>query len=80
LQQIHKEFQQQFSKWLTPQDKQTLWPHITVQNKTSATVANQLIKDLNVNFNPFKASALGFKLWEYKNGPWEFIDEFKFNR
>ncbi|WP_461452706.1 2'-5' RNA ligase family protein [Mucilaginibacter sp.] len=78
LQLIHKHLQQQFAQWLIPQDKQKLWPHITIQNKTNADTANQLIKALTTNFQPFIIEALGLKLWEYKGGPWEFIDEFYF--
>ena len=78
LKQLHKYLQQQFTQWLIPQDKQTLWPHITIQNKTDALIANQLINELNSGFIPFKVNALGFSLWEYKGGPWEFISEFRF--
>ena len=80
LKQLHKYLQQQFTQWLIPQDKQTLWPHITIQNKTDALIANQLINELNSGFIPFKVNALGFSLWEYKGGPWEFISEFRFKR
>lgn len=39
LQHLHKGLQQQWQPWLTAQDKQKLWPHITIQNKVAPPVA-----------------------------------------
>ena len=79
LQDLHKHLQQEWQQWLIPQDKQKLWPHITVQNKTDPGSASQLREMLQHEFEPFTVDALGFYLWEYKGGPWEFMREFRFN-
>lgn len=68
LQALHKHLQNRWQQWLIPQDRQKLWPHITIQNKTDAHMANQLINNLKVDFKPFNIHALGFKLWEYQGG------------
>jgi len=78
LKQIHKKLQQQWMQWLTPQDKQTLWPHITVQNKVERQTAVQLQQELSLGFLPFEIQGLGFTLWEYLGGPWELIQSLDF--
>jgi len=78
LQLIHLQLQKTWKHWLIPQDQQKLWPHITIQNKTDANTANQLINTLKVDFKPFNITALGFNLWAYKGGPWAFIEAFCF--
>ncbi len=75
---IHLELQKIWKHWLILQDQQKLWPHITIQNKTDANTANQLMNHLKVDFKPFNITALGFNLWEYKGGPWTSIEAFCF--
>src|SRR6476660_3770173 len=71
LQLLHKQLQQQWSPWLIPQDRQTLWPHVTVQNKVAPQVAHELLQNLKKSFVPFEVSGCGLRLWNYLNGPWE---------
>ncbi len=75
---LHLAFQRQWQQWLIPQDKQKLWPHITVQNKDNAEVAKGLQQQLKRDFESFEFYATGLSLWEYLGGPWQFIKDFKF--
>jgi len=75
---LHQQLQNKWRQWLTPQDMQKLWPHVTIQNKVSAQTAGTLVKELKVNFKPFEAEGLGLSLWIYKRGPWEFVRSFDF--
>ena len=77
---LHKSLQKNWEKWLTPQDKQKLWPHITVQNKVHPTVAKETLLQLKESFQPFQAFGLGFQLWSYEGGPWTLIKEFPFRQ
>lgn len=78
LQALHKMLQREWKDMLTMQDRQGLWPHITVQNKVLAEQAKQTLEELNKNFVPFTAYAVGLQLWKYLNGPWEELQRFVF--
>ncbi len=78
LSQLHDKLQKQWQQWLIPQDKQKLWPHITVQNKVSAEEAKKLQRLLKERFEPFKFMATGLALWEYRGGPWQFVKSCSF--
>ena len=75
---LHLALQKKWQQWLIPQDKQKLWPHITIQNKVSAHTAKQLQQQLNTGFEPFEFYANGLSLWEYQGGPWKFVRNFDF--
>ena len=75
---LHKKLQEQWQPWLIPQDKQKLWPHITVQNKVSAAEAQETLKILQASFQPFTATGTGLQLWCYEGGPWRFLKAFPF--
>ena len=75
---LHRQLQQQFAPWLTPQDAQRIRPHITIQNKVQPAAARALLQQLAHDFRPFSVAALGFRLWHYRNGPWEHITDFAF--
>ena len=79
LQAMHKQLQQQWDTWLIPQDRQKLWPHITVQNKVNPDVAKSLKEKLEQEFTPFEITGTGLSLFEYQGGPWKFIREFEFS-
>ena len=64
--------------WLTPQDRQTWRPHVTVQNKVTPEEARATLGRLRAAFVPWEARALGLLLWRYKGGPWEALGEFPF--
>ncbi|WP_345952027.1 2'-5' RNA ligase family protein [Mucilaginibacter sp. PAMB04274] len=78
LMQLHRYLQQLWQPWLTPQDKQTLWPHITIQNKVEPNQAMLLEAQLEQDFKPFTARGLGLSVHEYQGGPWKFKKSFEF--
>ena len=64
---------------LTAQDARP-WrsPHITVQNKVDAREARKLLRHLRARFEPCELEVLGVRAWRYDNGPWTFLEEFRF--
>lgn len=78
LQSMHRTMQNKWQRWLSPQDSQKIWPHVTIQNKVSPLVTKQTLKELQPAFTPFAATGTGFTLWSYEGGPWEFVEEFLF--
>ncbi|HEY1022970.1 MAG TPA: 2'-5' RNA ligase family protein, partial [Flavisolibacter sp.] len=80
LLQLHQTMQANWKQWLTPQDSQKLWPHITVQNKVSPEQAKETQQILQTLFHPFTATAQGFQLWTYKGGPWEAVKTYPFQK
>jgi 2'-5' RNA ligase len=79
LQHLHNYLQRQWQPWLLPQDRQKLWPHITVQNKVAPDTARTLLQQLHTSFTPFAAQGTGLRLWRYLGGPWELLQQFSFN-
>src|SRR5688572_17168889 len=80
LVQLHQTMQQKWKPWLTPQDSQKRWPHITVQNKVSPELARQSLQTLQASFQPFAATGLGFSLWSYEGGPWKHLKDYPFQQ
>ncbi len=80
LSDTHKRMQHSWQQWLIPQDRQTLRPHVTIQNKVSSEKAKQLYEQLSQSFIPFEASGTGLSLWEYMGGPWKSVATFPFGR
>lgn len=78
LQELHKDLQQQWHSWLTPQDKQRLWPHVTIQNKVAPHKARALLQELQDTFSPLAVQGTGLQLWEYLDGPWRLLQPFPF--
>ena len=78
LQQLHRQLQKQWRPFLTKQDQQKLWPHVTVQNKVTPGEAKHLYERLSEEFEPFTAQGTGLHLWEYHGGPWESARVFSF--
>lgn len=79
LAEFHRSLAQGWAGWLTPQDRQTLKPHVTVQNKVEPQKARALQLELEQAFVPFQATAMGLDLWWYRGGPWEKVRTFSFN-
>lgn len=75
---LHRHLQQQWQQWLIPQDRQKIWPHITIQNKVLPERAKVLKAQLEQKFEPFVAQGTGLNLWEYRGGPWSFVQKFEF--
>ncbi|WP_207102399.1 2'-5' RNA ligase family protein [Paracoccus shandongensis] len=67
-----------FADHLTPQDRQRIRPHVTIQNKAAPADARRLFDDLSAGFQPFPFTATGFLLWRYRGGPWDAAGEFPF--
>ena len=80
LQHLHASLQATWKEWLTPQDKQRLWPHVTVQNKVPAPEARVLYEQLTADFTPFTAYGKGLSVWAYKGGPWEAVGSYAFRK
>jgi 2'-5' RNA ligase len=78
LMQLHKALQNKWLPFLSAQDRQKLWPHITIQNKMLVQKAQELLNELKDSFTPLQASATGLQLFEYLNGPWKLVYEFVF--
>jgi 2'-5' RNA ligase len=78
LQALHAALAAAWQGWLTPQDRQPLRPHVTVQNKVAAEAARALHASLRAAFTPFTARATGLLLWHYRGGPWEPAGAFPF--
>ncbi|MFD2718566.1 2'-5' RNA ligase family protein [Hymenobacter monticola] len=78
LRALHRRLQTAFAAHLTPQDRQKLQPHVTIQNKVDPAEARQLLAELQATFVPFEAQGTGLHLWAYRNGPWESLAEFPF--
>jgi 2'-5' RNA ligase len=56
---------------LSPQDRQGLSPHVTVQNKVGREEANAAREALRAMLEPFEGRAEALMLWHYRGGPWE---------
>lgn len=78
VEQLHRDLQQRWWPWLTPQDQQKRRPHVTIQNKVRPEVARSLHEQLGASFEPFAAMGTGLQLWAYRNGPWEALQYFPF--
>lgn len=65
-------------RWLTPQDRQGFRPHVTVQNKVTAELAQALLRELDAGFTPWEGQGESLQLWHYRGGPWEAAAEFPF--
>ncbi|MCJ8163554.1 2'-5' RNA ligase family protein [Pontibacter sp. E15-1] len=76
---LHGQLQRRWLAWLTPQDKQKLWPHVTVQNKVRPAQAQELLHALYNTFTPFPVSGIGFQVWAYQGGPWELLHTLAFS-
>ena len=67
-----------WSDWLTPQDKQKIKPHVTIQNKVEPEEARRLYEKLKESWQPRIGTAIALQLWHYKGGPWHLANEFDF--
>lgn len=63
---------------LTPQDRQSLRPHVTVQNKADPAAARALLAELQAGFTPWDGRGEALLLWHYRGGPWEAAARFPF--
>lgn len=70
LEVLHADLQRQLAPWLVARDKELFLPHITIQNKVTAFKAQQLYRQLDLDFIPFEVSAEGIDVWYYSKGSW----------
>lgn len=78
LQSLHGRMRELWLELLTPQDRQGIWPHITIQNKVAPQQAAALLEQLAPTFSPFHFWGTGLTLWEYRGGPWHQLQQFAF--
>jgi 2'-5' RNA ligase superfamily len=55
---------------LTRQDRQSLRPHVTVQNKVTPAVAAATLTEIQKSFVPWSGQGIGLDFWRYLGGPW----------
>ncbi|ATY31820.1 2'-5' RNA ligase family protein [Sphingomonas psychrotolerans] len=60
-----------FSGMLMPQDAGRWWPHVTVQNKVTPSLAMVVLGALSRDFRPREVEIAGLASWWYRGGPWE---------
>jgi hypothetical protein len=63
---------------LTPQDRQPLRPHVTVQNKVAPDVARRTA-DMLRGIEPVAGAVEGLILWRYLGGPWDEVARYAFS-
>ena len=78
LSDFHVRLQKRFGVELTLQDRQKIWPHVTIQNKVDANVARSVFESVNTTFASFEFDALGVEVHRYCGGPWEALKKIKF--
>ena len=64
-----------FAPWLTRQDARGFRAHVTVQNKVSRATAERCGEAIRAELVPWEAEVTGLRLWIYRNGPWEALEE-----
>lgn len=65
---------------LTPQDNAPWRPHVTIQNKVPLRDARALREALAAEFRPRPLAITGLAAFYYRDGPWEPIADYRFNR
>lgn len=68
---VHARLRRRWAPWLTPQDRQPLKPHVTVQNKVSPDTAATTLALLHNDFGPREGTGTGLAVWRYLGGLWE---------
>ena len=64
---------------LTRQDRGWGRPHVTVQNKVAPEAAAALHAELSDGYEPRPAQVVGLSVWEYRGGPWSFLERAAFS-
>ncbi|HJW15468.1 MAG TPA: 2'-5' RNA ligase family protein [Flavisolibacter sp.] len=78
LMQLHRDFQRSWESFLIPQDREELWPHITIQSQANKEESGELLQFLTSNFSGFDAIGTGLQLWENQGGKMKLFREFPF--
>jgi hypothetical protein len=75
---IRTQLAEAFATMLTPQDAAGWRPHVTIQNKVSATTARETLAMLAAGFRPRPLAIVGLASYHYRGGPWELIARYRF--
>jgi hypothetical protein len=70
---VHAALRARWLPELTPQDRQPLRPHVTVQNKVAPDVARETLRQLTARPLPPAVSGRGIAVWWYRGGPWDLV-------
>ncbi len=65
---------------LTPQDRQSFRPHVTIQNKVDPVAARALFEELAAGLEPYEVEGRALRLWRYRGGPWDGAGTFPFRK
>jgi hypothetical protein len=76
---LHGALAERWRPLLTPQDRQPLRAHVTVQNKATAAEAQACAAELRRTFVPWTATAVGVDVHRYVGGPWEPVGRVPFD-
>jgi hypothetical protein len=74
---LHRALRARWAGWLTGQDRQTLRPHVTVQNKVTRARARATLTRLRASFVPWTGRVETLELWHYDGGPWQHAARFR---
>ena len=75
---VRQELAGNFHGLLSAQDRGGWRPHVTIQNKVSASVARRLLEALDREFQPKPLGIAGLGFHRYLGGPWELIERYSF--
>lgn len=75
---IRRELAANFHGLLSAPDSGGWRPHVTIQNKVSASEARHLLEALERDFRPRPLGIAGLGLHRYLGGPWELIERYSF--
>lgn len=78
LARLHAWFNRRFAVWLTPQDRQPFWPHVTLMNKAPRANVARAFAELSASWEPWNGVGESLLLWRYRDGPWELASEYRF--
>lgn len=78
LARIHAWLNSRFSIWLTPQDRQPFWPHVTLMDHSPKPKVDRAFADLSATWEPWNGTGESLLLWRYRDGPWGLASEFRF--
>lgn len=79
LEEIRNSLADAFEGLLTPQDRQSWRPHVTIQNKVDPAEAKALQKTLSEGFQSRPLKITGLASWYYRGGPWESLSRHMFS-
>ncbi|HEY9736191.1 MAG TPA: 2'-5' RNA ligase family protein [Trichocoleus sp.] len=77
---IRQMLSEHWHPWLTNQDRRSLRPHVTIQNKVTSQEARALYNQMLETWQPLAGQGEGLLLWHYQGGPWELAGEFLFGQ